>query len=71
MIRTATQADAAAATSVLLLAFGGEAFDHGGAHLAEGGAALWLPARIRASRTGTCRSSVSTRRGRAAGSARP
>src|SRR5687767_3780929 len=70
MIRTATQADAAAATSVLLLAFaadpmtrwswpaaeaylahfpaavrafGGEAFGHGGAHLAEGGAALWLP----------------------------
>jgi ribosomal protein S18 acetylase RimI-like enzyme len=70
MIRTGTQADAAAATSVLLLAFaadpmtrwtwpdpeaylehfpaavrafGGQAFDHGGAHLAEGGAALWLP----------------------------
>jgi ribosomal protein S18 acetylase RimI-like enzyme len=70
MIRTATQADAAAATSVLVLAFaadpmtrwrwpdpeaylahfpaavrafGGEAFEHGSAHLAEGGAALWLP----------------------------
>jgi ribosomal protein S18 acetylase RimI-like enzyme len=70
MIRTATKADAAAATSVLVLAFaadpmtrwswpaaeaylahfpaavrafGGQAFDHGGAHLAEGGAALWLP----------------------------
>ena len=70
MIRTATRADEAAASALLVLAFaadpmtrwswpdpqaylahfpvavrafGGKAFDQGSAHLAEGGAALWLP----------------------------